>query len=99
MNLEDIPKIRKQLQALHDDYEAARSDHIARIRSIERVSGAHEGTARQRIEADWRRAQENYDIGTEQLQNELFGTDFASVDTDRVLDWIEHFLEVTCPKT
>jgi len=94
MNLEDIPRIRKQLQALYEEFETARSDHIARIKSIERVSGKHEETARRRIESDWGRAKENYDIGLEKLQTALFGTDLVSVDTDQVLDWIEHFLKV-----
>lgn len=93
MNLDDIPEIRKRLQSLYDDFEAARSDHIARIKSIERISGKHEETARRKIDSDWHRAQENFNIGLEKLQNELIGIDSSALDTSRVLDWIEHFLK------
>lgn len=93
MKLEDIPKIRERLQALYSEFETARSEHISRIKSIERISGKHTETARRRIDGDWNRARENYDIGLEKLQNELFGTDIPQVDTDCVLDWIEHFLK------
>lgn len=99
MNLDDIPEIRKQLQVLYDEFETARSDHISRITSIERIAGKHTETARGKINSDFSRAHENYDIGLEKLQTELFGTDIGSVDISDLLDWIKHFLEATCPKT